>query len=113
MDLSIPSEDIIGGYTFTSPPHQLQHEGTATLAIQNSDHPPTSWMSNKVHCKVQGLLLIILCIILLYSKIVGKVIAVILCVALYNSVKLETDCQSQLVEASSMIPHVMHQLTCC
>ncbi|XP_064394503.1 oxidoreductase NAD-binding domain-containing protein 1-like isoform X2 [Halichondria panicea] len=56
VDLSIPSEDVVGGYSFTSPPHQLKEQGTVTLAIQTSDHPPTLWMNNK--CKMGDRLLI-------------------------------------------------------
>lgn len=50
VDLHIPSEDIVGGYSFMSPPHQLREHGTAELAIQSSDHSPTLWMTTK--CKV-------------------------------------------------------------
>ena len=52
VDLHIPSEDIVGGYSLTSPPHQLRERGTVELAIQSSDHPPTLWMTNKVRSKV-------------------------------------------------------------
>lgn len=50
VDLCIPSEAIVGGYSFTSAPHHLRERGTIDLAIQYSDHPPTLWMSTK--CKV-------------------------------------------------------------
>ena len=48
VDLHIPSEAIVGGYSITSAPHHLRERGTIDLAIQYSDHPPTLWMSTKV-----------------------------------------------------------------
>ena len=48
VDLRIPEEDIVGGYSITSPPHQLSQGGTINLAIQHSDHPPTHWMTTRV-----------------------------------------------------------------
>ena len=50
MDLKLPGVDVVGGYSITSPPHQLRERGTFNLAIQYSDHAPTLWMSTK--CKV-------------------------------------------------------------
>ena len=48
VDLRIPEEDTVGGYSITSAPHQLAERGTINLAIQHSDHPPTHWMTTKV-----------------------------------------------------------------
>ena len=50
VDLKLPGVDVVGGYSITSPPHQLKERGTFNLAIQYSDHAPTLWMSTK--CKV-------------------------------------------------------------
>lgn len=50
VDLKLPGVDVVGGYSITSPPHQLTERGTFNLAIQYSDHAPTLWMSTK--CKV-------------------------------------------------------------
>lgn len=58
VDLHIPSEDVVGGYSITSPPHQLMEQGTINLAIQHSDHPPTFWMTTKVLAQVTFLLLL-------------------------------------------------------
>ncbi|MCG8623931.1 MAG: hypothetical protein MJE68_18320 [Proteobacteria bacterium] len=48
VDLHIPEEDTVGGYSITSAPRQLAERGTINLAIQHSDHPPTHWMTTKV-----------------------------------------------------------------
>lgn len=48
VDLHIPALDTVGGYSFTTAPHQLQEEGLFGLAIQHSDHPPTLWMTTQV-----------------------------------------------------------------
>ena len=50
VDLHIPSVDVVGGYSITSPPHRLREGGTFNLAIQYSDHAPTLWMST--NCQV-------------------------------------------------------------
>lgn len=56
VDLHIPSEDVVGGYSITSPPHQLTEQGTINLAIQHSDHPPTYWMTTKVYTSISDIL---------------------------------------------------------
>ncbi|KAL5466981.1 hypothetical protein EMCRGX_G031146 [Ephydatia muelleri] len=50
VDLHIPEENIVGGYSITSTPLCLQTAGTIDLAIQYSTHPPAHWMHTK--CKV-------------------------------------------------------------
>ena len=47
VDLLIPEEDVIGGYSMVSPPHLLAEEGIFQLAIKYHEHPPTFWMSTK------------------------------------------------------------------
>lgn len=51
VDLYIPGIETVGGYSITSPPHQLCVDGTINLAIQHSDHPPALWMTTKVYFK--------------------------------------------------------------
>ena len=48
VDLHIPDEDIVGGYSITSTPNHLAERGSINLAIQYSDHPPTHWMHTRV-----------------------------------------------------------------
>lgn len=52
VDLHIPNEDIVGGYSISSPPHQLAEDYSIELAIKHSDYPPTLWMTTKVSLKV-------------------------------------------------------------
>ena len=48
VDLHIPGEDIVGGYSIVSPPHQLKETQSIELAIKHNNHPPTLWMTTKV-----------------------------------------------------------------
>ena len=50
VDVHIPSVKTVGGYSITSSPHLLREAGLFTLAIQQSDHPPTHWMTTQ--CRV-------------------------------------------------------------
>ena len=50
MDVHIPGVDVVGGYSMTSPPHQLDDPSIKTieLAVKHSPHPPTEWMTTNV-----------------------------------------------------------------
>ncbi len=50
VDVHISGIEVVGGYSMTSPPHQLDDSSRKTLelAIKESPHAPTDWMTNKV-----------------------------------------------------------------
>jgi len=50
VDVHMPGIEVVGGYSMTSPPEQLEDplKGTLELAIKSSSHLPTEWMTNKV-----------------------------------------------------------------
>ncbi|XP_019636081.1 PREDICTED: oxidoreductase NAD-binding domain-containing protein 1-like isoform X2 [Branchiostoma belcheri] len=49
VDFFIPSIKTVGGYSMSSAPHKLQHQGILELAVKFSQHPPAKWVHTQCH----------------------------------------------------------------
>ncbi|CAH1238243.1 OXNAD1 [Branchiostoma lanceolatum] len=60
VDFFIPAIKTVGGYSMSSAPYRLQHQGILELAVKFSQHPPAKWVhtqcqvGSKVRMRVGG-----------------------------------------------------------
>lgn len=48
LDLFIPMDNAIGGYSMCSSPMEFQNSGIFELAVKRSEHIAATWMHNEV-----------------------------------------------------------------